>query len=128
MTWQTVKLINHVGALIAPEIPIAVSSEQLMSSGISAEAPGGIYTSDGFTLARNIGAGVGDIRPIKWPAGVTVRVGGCCKCTTACAVHVRISRFLTYGRRYRIGACCGAFGSAGFMYMVGHARFGPCAR
>ncbi len=76
MTWQSVKLIDHFGALIDPEIPISVSSEQLISSGISAEAPGGIYTSDGFTIARNIGAGVGDIRPMKWPADVSVRVGG----------------------------------------------------
>ncbi|NCW60194.1 MAG: hypothetical protein EBW07_02635 [Rhodobacteraceae bacterium] len=76
MTWKSVKLIDHVGALIDPAIPIAVSSEQLMSSGISAEVPGGMYTSDDFTIARNIGAGVGDIRPMKWPADVTVRVGG----------------------------------------------------
>ncbi|NCV67554.1 MAG: LytTR family transcriptional regulator, partial [Rhodobacteraceae bacterium] len=76
MTWKSVKLIDHVGALIDPAIPIAVSSEQLMSSGISAEVPGGMYTSDDFTIARNIGAGVGDIRPMKWPADVTVQVGG----------------------------------------------------
>jgi hypothetical protein len=76
MTWQSVKLIDQVGTLIDAEIPIAVSSEQLMSSGVSADVPGGIYTSDGFTIARNIGAFVGDIRPMKWPADVTVRVGG----------------------------------------------------
>lgn len=76
MTWKSVKLIDHVGALVDPEIPILVSSEQLMSSGISAEVPGGMYTSDDFTIARNIGAGVGDIRPMKWPADVTVQVGG----------------------------------------------------
>ena len=76
MTWKSVKLIDHVGALVDPEIPIVVSSEQLMSSGISAEVPGGMYTSDDFTIARNIGAGAGDIRPMKWPADVTVQVGG----------------------------------------------------
>ena len=76
MTWQSVKLVDHVGALIDPEIPISVSSEQLKSSGISAEVPGGIYTSDEFTIARNIGAGVEDIGPMKWPDDVMVRVGG----------------------------------------------------
>jgi len=98
MTWQSVKLIDHVGALIDPEIPISVSSEQLISSGISAEVPGG--------MGR----------------------GGCCKCTTACAVPVRICSFLTIVGCDRIGACCWAVGSAGLMYLGGNARFGPRTR
>ena len=32
------------------------------------------------------------------------------QCTSACAVSVRICNFFTYGRRDRIGICCGALG------------------
>lgn len=75
LTWQSAKLIDHVGTLIDPEIPITVSSQELASSTVTADVPGGIYQSDGFTIARNIGSGMGDIRQMNWPSDVTVRTG-----------------------------------------------------
>jgi hypothetical protein len=75
LTWQTIQLINNTGKLIAPEIPVTVTSEQLASGTVSAKIPGGIYQSDAFTVALNIGANAGDISPMKWPADVDVQIG-----------------------------------------------------
>lgn len=75
LTWQTIQLINNTGKLVAPEIPVTVTSEQLASGTVSAEIPGGIYQSDAFTVALNIGANAGDISPMKWPSDVNVQIG-----------------------------------------------------
>lgn len=75
LIWQSTKLINHTGRLVEPEVPIITTSQDLGTIPISAELPGGIYQTDEFTFARNLGTLVGDLRRMEWPNGLAVRVG-----------------------------------------------------